>query len=121
MGWLIEQFQRLEIDARLDIAGRGKLDYESKLKAMADPSKVSFLGYCDSDEFMQSIDVLVVPSLWAEPFGLVAVEGCANNLPVIASNMGGLPEIIRDEYNGLLCSPNDIWLANAVLLPPGAL
>jgi len=107
VGWLIEQFQRLEIDARLDIAGRGKLDYESKLKAMADPSKVSFLGYCDSDEFMQSIDVLVVPSLWAEPFGLVAVEGCANNLPVIASNMGGLPEIIRDEYNGLLCSPDD--------------
>ncbi len=107
VGWLIEQFQRLEIDARLDVAGRGKLDYESKLKAMADPSKVSFLGYCDSDEFMQSIDVLVVPSLWAEPFGLVAVEGCANNLPVIASNMGGLPEIIRDEYNGLLCSPDD--------------
>ena len=33
---LIEQFQRLEIDARLDIAGRGKLDYESKLKAMAE-------------------------------------------------------------------------------------
>ena len=107
VGWLIEQFQRLEIDARLNIAGRGKLDYESKLKAMADPSKVSFLGYCDSDEFMQSIDVLVVPSLWAEPFGTVAVEGCANNLPVIASNMGGLPEIIRDEYNGLLCSPDD--------------
>ena len=77
------------------------------LKAMADPTKVSFLGYCDSDAFMQSIDVLVVPSLWAEPFGLVAVEGCANNLPVIASNMGGLPEIIRDEYNGLLCSPDD--------------
>lgn len=107
VGWLIEQFQRLDIDARLDIAGRGKLDYEARLKAMADPKKVSFLGYCDSDEFMQSIDVLVVPSLWGEPFGLVAVEGCANNLPVIASNMGGLPEIIRDECNGLLCSPDD--------------
>ncbi|MGK8471561.1 glycosyltransferase family 4 protein [Stutzerimonas stutzeri] len=107
VGWLIEQFQRLDIDARLDIAGRGKLEYEAKLKAMADPTKVSFLGYCDSDAFMQSIDVLVVPSLWAEPFGLVAVEGCANHLPVIASNMGGLPEIIRDECNGLLCSPDD--------------
>ncbi|MBK3757419.1 glycosyltransferase family 4 protein [Stutzerimonas frequens] len=107
VGWLITQFQRLGIDARLDIAGRGKLDYEARLKAMADPAKVSFLGYCDRDEFMQSIDVLVVPSLWAEPFGLVAVEGCANQLPVIASDMGGLPEIIRDRHNGLLCSPDD--------------
>jgi len=107
VGWLIEQFQRLGIDARLDIAGRGKLDYEAELKAMADPAKVSFLGYCDTDRFMRSIDVLVVPSRWAEPFGLVAVEGCANHLPVIAANMGGLPEIIRDEFNGLLCSPDD--------------
>ncbi|WP_313025799.1 glycosyltransferase family 4 protein [Pseudomonas lopnurensis] len=107
VGWLIEQFQRLGIDARLDIAGRGKLDYEAELKAMADPAKVSFLGYCDTDRFMRSIDVLVVPSRWAEPFGLVAVEGCANHLPVIAANMGGLPEIIRDEFNGLLCSPGD--------------
>src|SRR3546814_16577247 len=56
---------------------------------------------------MQSIDVLVVPTLWGEPFGLVAVEGCANNLPVIASNMGGLPEIIRDDCKGLLCSTDD--------------
>lgn len=107
VGWLIEQFQRLEIDAQLHIAGRGKLDYEARLRAMADPAKVSFLGYCDSDDFMRSIDVLVVPSRWAEPFGLVAVEGCANHLPVIAARMGGLPEIIRDEYNGLLCSPDD--------------
>ena len=107
VGWLIEQFQRLEIDARLDIAGRGKLDYESKLKAMADPSKVSFLGYCDSDEFMQSIDVLGGAVAVGRAVRPVAVEGCANNLPVIASNMGGLPEIIRDEYNGLLCSPDD--------------
>ncbi len=104
--WLIEQFQRLGIDAQLHIAGRGKQDYEARLRAMADPTKVSFLGYCDSDEFMRGIDVLVVPSRWAEPFGLVAVEGCANHLPVIASHVGGLSEIIRDEVNGLLCSPD---------------
>src|SRR3546814_20257576 len=41
------------------------------------------------------------------PFPYPTFFRSANNLPVIASNMGGLPEIIRDECNGLLCSPDD--------------
>ncbi len=107
VGWLIEQFQALSINATLEIAGRGKLDYEAQLKAMADPAKVRFVGYQHAETFMRNIDVLVVPSIWAEPFGLVAVEACAQHLPVIATNSGGLPEIISDELNGLLCSPDD--------------
>lgn len=105
--WLISQFQQLSINATLEIAGRGKLDYEAQLNAMADPAKVRFVGYQDADTFLRNIDVLVVPSIWAEPFGLVAVEACAQHLPVIATNMGGLPEIIQDNLNGLLCSPAD--------------
>lgn len=107
VGWLIAQFQELSINATLEIAGRGKLDYEAQLKAMSDPAKVRLVGYQDTDNFMRNIDVLVVPSIWAEPFGLVAVEACARHLPVIATNMGGLPEIIQDNLNGLLCSPAD--------------
>ena len=107
VGWLIEQFQALSINATLQIAGRGKLDYEAKLKELADPSKVRFVGYQPSERFMRDIDVLVIPSIWAEPFGLVAVEACAQNLPIIATNMGGLPEIIQDNLNGLLCTPTD--------------
>src|SRR5690606_6599396 len=107
VAWLIEQFQALAIDARLEIAGRGKLDYEARLKAQADPSKVTFHGYRKADDFMREIDVLVVPSLWDEPFGLVAVEACANHVPVIATQRGGLPEIIQDNLNGLLCSPHE--------------
>ena len=84
VGWLLQQFNELGIDARLVIAGRGKLDYEAELKALADPAKVSFVGYRDSASFLQGIDVLVVPSLWEEPFGLVAVEACASGVPVIA-------------------------------------
>lgn len=107
VAWLIRQFQSLAIDASLHIAGRGKLDYEASLKAMADPAKVHFVGYRQADEFLRSIDVLVVPSLWDEPFGLVAVEACANHVPVIATRRGGLPEIIRDNLNGLLCAPEE--------------
>ncbi len=107
VGWLIEQFQALSIDATLTIAGRGKLDYEEKLRELVTTSRVEFVGYQPSARFMQEIDVLVIPSIWAEPFGLVAVEACAQQLPIIATNMGGLPEIIQDNLNGLLCSPAD--------------
>lgn len=107
VGWLLQQFNELGIDARLVIAGRGKLDYEAELKTLADPAKVSFVGYRDSASFLQGIDVLVVPSLWEEPFGLVAVEACASGVPVIATRRGGLPEIVVDQLNGLLCDPDE--------------
>ncbi len=52
------------------------------------------------------VDVLVVPSL-AESFGIAAIEGLAAGLPVVASNVGGLLDIIRPEENGLLVPPSD--------------
>jgi len=105
--WLIRQFQALSINATLEIAGSGKLDYQAQLGTMLDSSKVRLVGYQNADAFMRNIDVLVVPSIWNEPFGLVAVEACARNLPVIASDRGGLPEIIQNNLNGLICSPAD--------------
>ncbi|WP_295516216.1 glycosyltransferase family 4 protein [uncultured Pseudomonas sp.] len=107
VGWLIEQFQRLPLNATLTIAGKGQLDYEAQLKALADPAKVRFVGYQQPADFYREIDVFVAPSRWAEPFGMVAVEACAFQKPVIATRMGGLPEIVRDGVNGLLCNPED--------------
>jgi glycosyltransferase involved in cell wall biosynthesis len=49
----------------------------------------------------------VVPSVWAEPFGIVAVEALRGSTPVIASRVGGLPEIVRDGVEGLLVPPGD--------------
>lgn len=105
--WLIQQFQALKIDATLEIAGRGKFDDEQRLMRLASSERIRFVGYQEAETFLAGLDVLVVPSRWAEPFGLVAVEGCAHGLPVIASAMGGLPEIICHGVNGLLCTPDD--------------
>jgi glycosyltransferase involved in cell wall biosynthesis len=105
--WLIEQFQQLPIDATLQIAGRGQLDDETRFKAMVHSPRISFVGYQAPEDFYKQIDVAVVPSIWKEPFGMVAVEACSWSRPVIASRMGGLPEIIQDQFNGLLCSPDD--------------
>lgn len=107
VGWLIEQFQRLPLDATLQIAGRGQVSDEAAFRALATSSKISFVGYQKPETFYGQIDVAVVPSMWNEPFGMVAVEACAHSVPVIASRMGGLPEIIQEPLNGLLCDPSD--------------
>jgi len=104
--WLIEQFQARGDDASLLIAGRGEAAYVNQLKSLADPQRVHFVGYRKAAGFFAEIDVAVVPSLAPESFGLVALEACAHHLPVIASRMGGLVEIVQDEINGLLCSPS---------------
>ncbi len=57
----------------------------------------------------------LVPSIWAEPFGLVALEAMAAGRPVIASRVGGLAEIVLDGETGLLVPPGDsAALAGAV-------
>lgn len=101
--WLIEQFQSLDIDASLSIGGRGQDDYVDHLKSLARSESVRFLGQVDSNEFYSMIDVLVVPSLWQEPLGMVAIEALANHVPVIAHKTGGLQESVIDGENGLYC------------------
>ena len=49
---------------------------------------------------MRETSIIVVPSVWNEPFGLVIAEAMSNGVAVICSNSGGIPEIIGD--NGLI-------------------
>jgi glycosyltransferase involved in cell wall biosynthesis len=50
---------------------------------------------------------LIVPSIWTEPFGMVVIEAMAAGRAVIASRIGGIPEIVRDGETGLLVPPAD--------------
>jgi spore coat protein SA len=54
-------------------------------------------------------DVVVCPSIWNEPFGKVIIEALGYAKPVVASNVGGIPEIIKNEFNGLLVSPGNVF------------
>jgi glycosyltransferase involved in cell wall biosynthesis len=52
-------------------------------------------------------DIVAVPSIWHEPFGLVAVEAMAHARPVVASDCGGLADIVRPGQTGFLAPPNN--------------
>ena len=52
----------------------------------------------------QLADVVIIPSLWQEPFGRVNLEAMASTKAVVASNRGGIPEVIRDRENGFIVS-----------------
>ena len=76
------------------LAGRGGLRIVGELPRSQMPA------------FWNSVAVAVVPSLY-EPFGLVALEAMACGVPVVATRVGGLPEIVEDGESGLLVPPND--------------
>jgi glycogen synthase len=99
---------------RLHIFGDGDATYMSELKSFLVEKGIEelviFHGKVPQDELIQYYDrsqVMLVPSLWQEPFGLVVAEAMARGLPVIASNVGGPSEIITHEKNGLLVEAGD--------------
>ncbi len=66
-----------------------------------------FLRGAELDSFYRGARFLVVPSLWFETFGLVAAEAMAHGIPVIASRIGALAELVEDGRTGLLFSPGN--------------
>ena len=58
--------------------------------------QIQFLGFKKPEEFFTEIDVLVVPSIWPEPFGRVVMEALAQKKVVIGSNRGGIPELLKN-------------------------
>ncbi len=70
---------------------------------------VIFAGYReDAFGLLGTADIAVVPSIWEEAFGLAALEPMVWGVPVIASRIGGLPEVIADGATGLLVPPGDV-------------
>jgi len=71
--------------------------------------QVFFTGWLQGEELARmylSADIFVLPSLY-EAFGMVLLEAMSYKLPVVASNIGGIPEIIKDGENGFLSPPSD--------------
>ncbi|AWB45820.1 glycosyltransferase family 1 protein [Paenibacillus sp. CAA11] len=93
--------------------GGAETGYMRRLREAASryPDHAVFLPYTpypQVSDWYNLADVAVVPSLDDEAFGLVNVEAMAAGVPVIATRVGGIPEIIKEGYTGLLLPPEEL-------------
>src|SRR5262249_7037082 len=94
---------------RLIVAGVGPFDvtYKEEVRSLSCDDLVTFAGFRkDSPDLIAAADLVVLPSL-AEAFGLVLTEALYLGTPVVATRVGGIPEIVDDGMNGVLVPPAD--------------
>jgi glycosyltransferase involved in cell wall biosynthesis len=112
---LLKAFKELPEDRGITLRICGDLrwypDYARKVYALAggDP-RINFVGPFPNETMaaeLGKLDVLVVPSTWYENTPLVIYSAFAAGIPVVASNLGGMAEVVHHEKNGLLFEPND--------------
>jgi glycosyltransferase involved in cell wall biosynthesis len=94
-------------DAQLRVVGDGpeRPALEDLVEALDISDSVDFAGrvaHDDVDAELANAWAVVAPSLWAEPFGLIALEAKVRGVPVIASATGGFAELVEDNVSGLL-------------------
>jgi glycosyltransferase involved in cell wall biosynthesis len=121
--------QHVVLDAALEVARRGRAlrvifvgapgphsfeddFYLSSLRLFVRDSslegQVTWAGYQEDPNPVYGVcDIVVIPSTVSEGLPMVAIESMQLGIPVIGSNVGGIPEIVRDGVNGFLVPPNN--------------
>jgi glycosyltransferase involved in cell wall biosynthesis len=109
LGTLLDAWARLSPGPRLKIIGEGPLAPRGlhKGNTMAEIEWLGPLGREQVREAMSRATVLILPSTWFEAFPLVIAEAFAAGLPIIASRLGTMAEIITDGKNGMLFDAGD--------------
>jgi len=109
IGTLLAAWSQLSLRPKLKIIGDGPLA-PKVANAAATISEIEWLGSRSREEVsraMAEASVLILPSTWYEGFPLVVAEAFAAGLPIIASRIGALAEIVSDERTGFLVSPGN--------------
>jgi len=97
---------------KLLIAGDGpyKKNLVKLIKSL-NLNKVFLLGkipFIEMQELYFTSDIVVFPAIYPESFGRIALEGMMAGKPVIASNVGGIPDVVENNKTGILVSPNNV-------------
>ncbi len=91
----------------------GKVDpvdieyFETQIQPLVDGVQIQFLGEADhfmKNDLMGRAIATLFPITWREPFGLVTIESMAAGTPVIAMNLGSVPEVVADGVSGFICN-----------------
>jgi len=103
---LMEKYPNFRLLFVGDGPERNRLEQEAQRLSMH--NKVIFAGVRkDMERMYAAMDIFILPSTCREAFGMVLIEAMAMCKPVIATTMGGIPEILDDEGNGILVPPHD--------------
>ncbi len=87
----------------------GSYTEEAFLALIAHDARIRYCGYVGQiEDIYRTSDIIVAPSCWQEPFGLVCIEAGVAGRPLVATRVGGIPEVIEDGVNGLLVEPGDV-------------
>jgi len=108
---LLKAMSKVYHPVRLIIVGTGNEEpnIKSMIKSMKLDDRVELVGWSsDVERYYRQADVVVVPSRWQEPFGLVGLEAFAYQTPVVAFNVGGITEWLHDGENGLLAKAGNV-------------
>ncbi|MBV9389135.1 MAG: glycosyltransferase family 4 protein [Chroococcidiopsidaceae cyanobacterium CP_BM_ER_R8_30] len=119
---LIRAFANLPVkqknDSQLILAGDGELKQGRKLvESLNLTEHVTFLGWIDAsarDELLSKADVFVLPS-YNEGLPMALLEAMGWGLPTIATPVGGIPDLVTSNKNGLLVTPGDIQQLSAAM------
>jgi len=106
--FVLEIFKKINFsNIKIFVYGRGiNKEYERSLKKNYSSKNIVFKGFKKTEEMYEEIDILIIPSLWHEPFSRVLIEAYSYGIPVLASNRGGIPENIIEQKTGLIFNPD---------------
>jgi glycosyltransferase involved in cell wall biosynthesis len=105
---LLETFARdAHQDWFLTVAGTGKREYDDSLRRRYAHPRIDFMGRVSPEKFFRKVDVTVVPSLVEDTLPGVVLESLCFGLPVIGSQRGGIPEMVREGVTGVLFDPEE--------------
>jgi len=113
LGYLLRAVKQVSVDYRLLIIGDGW--YLNRTKALAKElglgGRVEFPGWISNEQlgcYYSGCSVLVIPSIWPEPFGIVGLEAMSHAKPVVAFDVGGISEWLKDGETGFLVESKNV-------------
>lgn len=113
--YLVEAISRLKAEGIANVfcvicgTGPQESDLRKFVRAKGLDSEVLFLGFReDIPRVLKMLDILAITSLTIESFSMVAVEAMAMEVPVIATSIGGIPEVVDDGKTGIIIPPGNV-------------